>query len=142
MVPRDEEPPEVSLTNQVTAVFCVPVTVAEKVAELPARTLAVCGVTLTEMVAGGGGCCELEEPVAPQAARRKGTRRRARKPGRLGVGTCIYSDFGAVRTGGLLDFGTEKGRRGRGTGRSKERDLKITQRFAEKREEKRRKEGR
>src|SRR5208283_2517784 len=76
MVPRDEEPPEVSLTNQVTAVFCVPVTVAEKVAELPARTLAVCGVT--EMVAGGGGCWELEEPVAPQAACRKGTRRRAR----------------------------------------------------------------
>ncbi len=90
MVPRDEEPPEVSLTNQVTEVFCVPVTVAEKAAELPARTLAVCGATATEMVAGGGGCCVLEEPVAPQAARRKGTRRSARKPGRLGMGTRIW----------------------------------------------------
>jgi len=62
MVPRDEEPPEVSLTNQVTAVFCVPVTVAEKVAELPARTLAVCGVTLTEMVAGGEAAVSWRSP--------------------------------------------------------------------------------
>lgn len=56
MVPRMEEPPEVSLTYQVTAEFCVPETVAEKFAELPARTLTVCGETVTEIARGGGGC--------------------------------------------------------------------------------------
>jgi hypothetical protein len=56
IVPRVELPPELSLTNQVTPVFCVPETVAEKLAELSARTLAVCGETATEIVTGGGGC--------------------------------------------------------------------------------------
>ena len=91
MVPRDAEPPAVSLTYQVTAVFCVPETVAEKVAEAPARTLVVNGETLTEIVAGGGGCCwvpEEDEP-APQPATRNGIRRSARNPGNLRVVTLI-----------------------------------------------------
>jgi hypothetical protein len=86
MVPIEAEPPAMSLTNQLTAVFCVPVTVAEKLAEALTRTLVEVGETLTETEAGGGGCWEPEEePVAPHATRRKGARRRARNPGNLEV---------------------------------------------------------
>jgi len=90
MAPREAEPPEVSLTNQVTAVFCVPVTLAEKVAEAPARTLVVCGETMTEIVAGGGGCWEPEEDEpAPQPTTRKAVGRSARNPGKVRVVTRI-----------------------------------------------------
>ena len=90
IVPRVAEPPEVSLTNQETAVFCVPETVAEKVAEAPVRTLVVNGETVTEIVAGGGGCWELEgDETAPQPATRKGVRRNARNPGNVRVVTRI-----------------------------------------------------
>lgn len=90
-MPKEAEPPEVSLTYQVTAVFCVPVTLAEKVAEAPARTLVVNGETLTEIVAGGGGCCWVpdEDEPAPQPATRKAARRKARNPGKLRVLTHI-----------------------------------------------------
>jgi hypothetical protein len=59
IVPRAEEPPWISFTNQVTAVFAVPVTVATKALLVPNNTLAVVGeietvigaaVTLTEML--------------------------------------------------------------------------------------------
>ncbi len=83
MVPREAEPPEVSLTYQVTAEFCVPVTVAEKLAESPARTLVVYGETVTEIVGGGGGCWEPERKPAPQPTTRKAVRRSARNPGKL-----------------------------------------------------------
>lgn len=86
MVPRVAEPPEVSLTYQVTAAFCVPETVAEKVAEAAARTLMVCGETVTEIVAGGGGCWEPEEDEpAPQPTTRKAVKRSARNPGNVRV---------------------------------------------------------
>jgi hypothetical protein len=58
-----------SFTDQVTEVLVVPVTVAEKANDAPARMLAVGGATLTEIVAGGGGgFCE-EEAVEPQPTR-------------------------------------------------------------------------
>ncbi len=81
MVPRPAEPPAVSLTYHVTAVFEVPVTAAEKVAEAPARTLVVNGETLTAIVADGGGCWEPDEDdPAPQPATKKADRRSARNP--------------------------------------------------------------
>lgn len=90
MMPRKAEPPAVSLTYQVTAVFCVPVTAAEKVAEAPARTLVLDGETVTAIVAGGVGCWEPEEDdPPPQPATRKGVRRRARNPGNLRIVTHI-----------------------------------------------------
>ena len=54
IVPSVVEPPAVPLTDQVTLVFCVPVTVAWKVNESPARTFAVDGVTLTDTPDGCG----------------------------------------------------------------------------------------
>ena len=54
MVPRVELPPGVVLTDQATAVFVEPVTVAEKERVAPARMLAVEGETDTETEAGGG----------------------------------------------------------------------------------------
>jgi hypothetical protein len=91
MVPRAAEPLAVSLTYQVTAVFCVPVTAAEKVAVTLARTLVESGDTVTEIAAGGGGCCwePEEDDPPPQPATRKGVRRRARNPGNLRVVTHI-----------------------------------------------------
>jgi hypothetical protein len=79
------------LTYQVTTVFCVPVTAAEKVAVAPARTLVVNGDKVTEIVAGGGGCCWVpdEDEPAPQPATRKAVRRSARNPGKLRVLTDI-----------------------------------------------------
>src|SRR5271167_4060070 len=72
MVPREVDPPAESLTDQVTAVFVVPETVAEKEAELPARTLAVEGKTATVMEGvAGGGCVPAEEVVEPQPTRVK-----------------------------------------------------------------------
>jgi hypothetical protein len=57
MVPSVEEPPEVALTDQDTAVLEEFETVAEKVREAPARMLAVVGETETETdwEEGGGG---------------------------------------------------------------------------------------
>ena len=56
IVPRLAEPPEVLLTDQVTAVFELPVTVTLNANEVPARTLAVVGETLTATAAGVEGC--------------------------------------------------------------------------------------
>ena len=55
MVPVVDAPPVTPLTCQVTAMFDLPVTVAEKVCEAFARTSAELGKTLTETVGGGGG---------------------------------------------------------------------------------------
>lgn len=66
MVPREAEPAEMSLTDQVTEVLEFPVTVALKVSEAPARMLAVGGATVTETVGGGGGGCFcVDEEVEP-----------------------------------------------------------------------------
>lgn len=71
IVPRAAEPLAVPLTNQETAVLVEPVTVAEKVNELPARILAVVGATemVTVSAAGGLGAGDLgmEEPLPPAA---------------------------------------------------------------------------
>lgn len=84
MVPREAEPPAVSLTYQVTAAFEVPLTAAENVAEAPARTLVIKGETLTEIVAGGEGCwVPGEDEPAPQPATRKAARSSVRNPGNL-----------------------------------------------------------
>jgi hypothetical protein len=84
MVPTVAEPPALLLTYHVTAVFEVPVTVAEKVAEAPARTLVVDGETLTTTVAEGGGCWEPGgDAPAPQPATEKAVRRSATNPGNL-----------------------------------------------------------
>src|SRR5580704_2791476 len=55
MMPRVEEPLGVVLTDQDTEEFEVPVTLAEKVREEPARMLALEGVTVTAMVGEGVG---------------------------------------------------------------------------------------
>jgi hypothetical protein len=48
------------------------------------------GETVTEIVAGGGGCGELEEDeTAPQPATRKGVRSSERNPGNVRVVTLI-----------------------------------------------------
>jgi hypothetical protein len=69
IVPSEEEPPEVPLTDHVTAGLVVPETLAENEAVLPARTLAEVGemVTATSGVAGGGVLPELV--AEPQPAR-------------------------------------------------------------------------
>jgi len=55
MVPRAAEPPVAPLTDQVTAVFDVPDTLAKKDKESPARMFALAGETTTVMEPGGGG---------------------------------------------------------------------------------------
>jgi hypothetical protein len=55
IVPRAAEPPAVPFTNQLTAVFELPLTLAEKVNGSPARMLAVDGVTITLTPAGATG---------------------------------------------------------------------------------------
>jgi hypothetical protein len=81
IVPRVAEPPGVLLTDQVTEVLAAWATVAAKVAESPARTLAVEGETLTVTVGMGGGWTGgvLVEDVEAQEARKRETgARRAR----------------------------------------------------------------
>jgi hypothetical protein len=56
IVPKLAEPLAVPLTDQVTAVFELPVTVALNAKEVPARMLAVVGETLTATAAGVDGC--------------------------------------------------------------------------------------
>ena len=71
MMPRAAEPLAVPLTNHETAVLVEPVTVAEKVKELPARMLAVVGATemVTVFAVGGSGAgdFDVEEPLPPAA---------------------------------------------------------------------------
>jgi len=63
-VPVEALPPATLLTDQVTEVFVVPVTVAVNGWELPARTLAGFGETETWIcVCGGGGVFVLELPT-------------------------------------------------------------------------------
>ncbi len=79
IVPSAEEPPTVSLTDQVTEVLALPVTAAAKVSEAPARIFAELGVTETETVAGGGGggfCVDEEVEPHPTRIRAKPTSRR------------------------------------------------------------------
>jgi hypothetical protein len=77
MVPREELPPEVELTDQVTEVLEEPVTVAVKGRVEPARTLAVVGEM--EMVGAGVGpgvgvgWGELEEPQEIRTRARRDT---------------------------------------------------------------------
>jgi hypothetical protein len=126
MVPSMEEPPAVSLTDQVTAVLEVPETVAENDAELPTRTLAVEGETATVMEAGGGGCVLFVEEAEPQAAREK--EKRSNVAQRAGVGARIRSPiFGE---GGREDNWTEGQKRGSSYGGENEskvasRKLKV-----------------
>jgi hypothetical protein len=65
MVPSEVFPPETSLTDQVTAVFELPVTVAEKDKELAARIFTDAGDTVTVTAAGvvGAEGAEGVEPV-------------------------------------------------------------------------------
>ena len=85
MVPSVEEPPGVSLTDQVTEVLVAPVTVAVNVRKAPARMLAVVGATEPETAGvGGGGCFWVEEEPDEQAERtsaraRAGSGRRSRE---------------------------------------------------------------
>ena len=109
MVPRVEEPPAVLLTDQVTAGLLVPETVAEKEAELPARTFALEGETATEIagVAGGGCLGIVEEDVEPQPARVEDRRSAAQRRGEgVRMGSPI---FGGVKRRRQLDGGTEVG---------------------------------
>ena len=109
-MPSAEEPPGVSLTDQVTAVLVVPETVAENEAELPTRTLAVEGETAMVMEGGGGGCVLSEEEVEPQAAKEKEMKSNVAQ--RAGVGARIGSViFGGRGRRGQLDGGTEDGQR-------------------------------
>jgi len=71
IVPMLAEPPLVPLTDQVTAVFELPVTVAVNANELPARIFAVVGETLTATAPGVDGCEGLgllgdEEAAVPE----------------------------------------------------------------------------
>jgi hypothetical protein len=92
----------------VTAVLLVPETVAEKVAELPTRTLAAEGETATEMAAGGGGVLLVEEEE-PQAAREK--EKKSNVAQRAGVGTLIGSlIFGGGERRGNWTEGQNRGK--------------------------------
>src|SRR5579859_3691965 len=55
MVPTTEVPPGMPLTVQETLVSVVPVTFARKVCEVPRRSEAAAGVTVTAIAAGTGG---------------------------------------------------------------------------------------
>jgi hypothetical protein len=109
MVPSEGEPPAVSLRDQVTAELLVPETVAEKVAELPTRTLAVEGETATEMGARGGGCVLLVEEAEPQAAREK--EKKSNVAQTAGVGARIGSlIFGGGERRGNWTEGQNRGK--------------------------------
>jgi hypothetical protein len=110
MVPSEEEPPGVSLTDQVTAVLVVPETVAEKVAELPTRTLAVEGETARVMEGGGGVCVLPVEEAEPQAAREKETKSNVAQ--RAGVAARIANVIFGGR--GRRDNWTEGQKKGSG----------------------------
>jgi hypothetical protein len=69
IVPSEEEPPEVPLTDHVTAVLVVPETLAENETVLPARTLAEVGETVTATSGVAGGWVLLELVAEPQPAR-------------------------------------------------------------------------
>ena len=117
MMPREADPRAASLTYQVTAVFEVPVTSAENVAEAPARTLVVEGETLTAIVAGGGGCWEPDgDDPAPQPVTKKAVRRNARNPGNLRFVTHIADSV--CRARGRCDNWTKGQERGSAGGRS------------------------
>ena len=80
-----EEPPGVESTDQETAVFDEPVTVAVNMYVEPARMLAVEGVTVTVTAALAGGgfwAGEEEEAEEPQEAT-SGTRKRIVNRGKL-----------------------------------------------------------
>src|SRR5713226_4180343 len=79
MVPTVALPPGTPLTDQVTPVVVVPVTVAVNGWESPARTDVEPGETLTVML-GGGGPPEFEPP--PHPATQSRTAPRTRKKGR------------------------------------------------------------
>ena len=71
MVPRAAVPPAVWLTDHVTDLLALPVTVAMKVKDAPARMFAVLGLTATETDWVGGGIGGAPgvwgaEPVLPQ----------------------------------------------------------------------------
>lgn len=68
MVPSVLEPPGVLLTNQVTARFVVPVTLAANTKESPARIFAVAGEMATVIEGGGGGGAFVLRVVAEQPA--------------------------------------------------------------------------
>ena len=94
MVPRAEEPPAALFTDQVTELLLVPVTVAEKVREAPARIFAVAGATVTATTAAGavGIFGEVEEEPDEHAVRRNaGTRARTARWGQIRAErACIY----------------------------------------------------
>jgi hypothetical protein len=85
IVPRAEEPLGVLLTDQETEEFEVPVTLAEKVTEEPARMLAVEGDTTTAMVGVGFGVgvgvfgVEEVPPPELQEERKRASRKKAGK---------------------------------------------------------------
>jgi hypothetical protein len=109
MVPMAAEPLGVSLTDQVTAVLEVPETVEEKEAELPTRTLAVEGETVTVMEAAGGGCVLPVEEAEPQAAREM--ERKSNVAQRAGVGARIGSSiFGGGKREGNWTKGQKRGK--------------------------------
>jgi hypothetical protein len=112
MMPSEEEPPGVSLTDQVTAALLVPVTVAENEAELPTRMLAVEGETAIVMEGGGGVCWLPVEEAEPQAARKKEMKSNGAQ--RAGVGARIGRIIFGRR--GRGDNWTEGQKRGSGHG--------------------------
>ena len=75
IVPTVDEPPVVLFTDQVTAVFCVPLTEAWNEKESPARILAVDGDTDTVTDEGGGGVFGFELETLPAQPARQPVRR-------------------------------------------------------------------
>jgi hypothetical protein len=63
----DAFPPGMPFTLQLTAVLVEFVTVAVRVSEVPNKSEALVGVTVTAMAGGGGGGEALTEPAPPPA---------------------------------------------------------------------------
>jgi len=88
IIPKVVFPPVIPFTCQVTALFVVPVTVAEKNCVLPSGTLACVGEIKTRTEARCG--VTDPEPPHPGTERKDGTKTATRISGRLGIVPLVF----------------------------------------------------
>jgi len=99
MVPRVELPPEVELTDQVTAELeelLTPATVAVKGRVLPTRMLALVGEmeTVGAGVGPGVGCGEVEEPHEARASVSRDTSTKRKNARSAGIVRIVWVGLG------------------------------------------------